>query len=83
MARVSTTYRSLRPVRGGVARIVAQIRTRWPRLPVLLISGYAETMTAATAAGFPVLMKPFSLQALGDAIRVLRERPPLHRDRTG
>jgi two-component system NtrC family sensor kinase len=34
------------------------LRARWPGLPILLTTGYAERVGEAVAAGFRVLTKP-------------------------
>ena len=39
-------------------------RTRHPRLPYLLVSGYSESTAQALRQGFRVLRKPFSLAEL-------------------
>jgi signal transduction histidine kinase len=40
------------------------IRTTYPQLPVVLITGYAEELDRARQTGFPVLPKPFSIEML-------------------
>jgi PAS domain S-box-containing protein len=51
----------------GIA-LAQEIRNRYPRLPVLLTSGYSDAAPAA-ASQFRILRKPFQLQALEKAIR--------------
>jgi PAS domain S-box-containing protein len=48
---------------------VRQLRQRRPALPVLFITGYADTSTLGTQTGAdPVLKKPFSREALAAAV---------------
>jgi signal transduction histidine kinase/CheY-like chemotaxis protein len=52
--------------------LARELRRRRPNLPVLLTSGYAEsTRREAEAEGITVLAKPFRLDLLSDALRVL------------
>jgi DNA-binding NtrC family response regulator len=51
----------------GIA-LAQEIRNRYPRLPVLLTSGYSDVAPTATSQ-FRILRKPFQLQALEKAIR--------------
>ena len=55
------------PVMSGV-ELARTIRSRWPDLPVVLTSGYAHILAAEHGHGFPLLHKPYSLDALGRAI---------------
>jgi PAS domain S-box-containing protein len=48
------------------------IRERWPRMPVLLATGYSEGVRDALEQGFIVLQKPFDLAALEQALREAR-----------
>ena len=45
------------------------VRTRWPELPVLLLSGYSDSSLEAVTRGFRVLRKPYGLEDLEAAIR--------------
>jgi CheY-like chemotaxis protein len=47
-----------------------QLRQRWPDLPVVLTSGYSHVLAAESDHGFPLLHKPYSVEAL---TRVLAE----------
>jgi DNA-binding LytR/AlgR family response regulator len=47
--------------------LATRIRQEFPRLAVLLTSGYVKAANAA--AGFPILRKPYRLEALGRAVR--------------
>jgi signal transduction histidine kinase len=47
------------------------IQTRWPGLPVLLVSGYSERSADAQARGFLVLNKPYSLPDVERRLRAL------------
>jgi len=51
----------------GIA-LAQEIRNRYPRLPVLLTSGYSDVTPTATSQ-FRILRKPFQLHALEKAIR--------------
>jgi CheY-like chemotaxis protein len=48
---------------GGLA-LARRLREKDRRLPVVLMTGYSEAAADATAEGFPVLRKPFTLEAL-------------------
>jgi CheY-like chemotaxis protein len=51
------------------AQLARKIKAQWPRLPVLLVSGFAEA--EAVAADIPRLTKPFRQLELGEAIAAL------------
>lgn len=46
-----------------------QIRSRWPRIKVVLTSGYSHVLANNTRHGFSVLHKPYSVGDLSRAIR--------------
>lgn len=46
------------------------LRERWPELPVVLTSGYSHVLAAESNHGFPLVHKPYSVEALS---RVLAE----------
>jgi two-component system NtrC family sensor kinase len=48
------------------------IRQRYPAMPVLLATGYSDSVREAVAQGFIVLQKPFALAALEQALREAR-----------
>jgi two-component system NtrC family sensor kinase len=48
------------------------IRRRYPAMPVLLATGYSDSVREAVAQGFIVLQKPFALAALEQALREAR-----------
>jgi signal transduction histidine kinase len=50
-------------------------RSSWPRLPVLLVSGYSERASQAQARGFAVINKPYSLPELERRLRLIIETP--------
>ncbi len=52
-----------------LARIV---RGNYSKIPILLTTGYSERAQEAVLEGFSVLQKPYDLQTLSDAIRVLQ-----------
>jgi signal transduction histidine kinase len=43
-----------------------EIVRREPDLPVVLMTGYSEAAASAAAEGFPLLVKPYTMEALGD-----------------
>jgi PAS domain S-box-containing protein len=47
--------------------LAKKIRAKYPKIPVLLTSGYAKALTARH--GWPILRKPYQIAALGEAIR--------------
>jgi nitrogen-specific signal transduction histidine kinase/CheY-like chemotaxis protein len=49
------------------------IRTGWPGLPVLLVSGFSERAAEARAQGLPVIAKPYGLPELERRLRLLVE----------
>jgi CheY-like chemotaxis protein len=53
---------------GGISGIelARKVRDRFPELPVLLTTGYSEQ--AGRAHGFPVLHKPYEMDALASAL---------------
>lgn len=55
---------------GGNGLELAQtIRVRYPRLPVVLTSGYSEIIAKDGADGFNLLRKPYSVKGLSRALR--------------
>ena len=64
---------------GGISglELARKVRDRFPELPVLLTTGYSEQ--AGRAHGFPVLHKPYEMDALASALgSVLNREIPLH-----
>jgi PAS domain S-box-containing protein len=58
--------------------VTRRLRQRWPRMPVVLCSGYAEPAAAATldAASVTFLQKPYALDKLVGALdRAMRKAP--------
>jgi len=51
-------------------QLIAAIKARWPHLPVILATGYAE-LPAGAAQGMPKLAKPFSEADLASTITKL------------
>ena len=51
-------------------QLVASARERWPGLPCLLVSGFAE-LTPEEAGQCPVLAKPFTQAQLAEAVQNL------------
>jgi signal transduction histidine kinase/CheY-like chemotaxis protein len=48
--------------------LAQEIVRREPRLPVVLMTGYSEAAAAAAAEGFPLLVKPYTMEALGHVL---------------
>jgi signal transduction histidine kinase len=48
--------------------LAQEIARREPHLPVVLMTGYSEAAAAAAAEGFPLLVKPYTMEALGDVL---------------
>jgi CheY-like chemotaxis protein len=59
---------------GGITGIelARKLRERFPELPILLTTGYSEQVSATQ--GFPVLQKPYELNALANAISDLLKK---------
>ena len=55
-------------VPGGISgvELARKVRYCFPELPILLITGYSEQ--ASNGHGFPVLQKPYEMDALASAI---------------
>jgi|GEM_PF-7050134 len=53
--------------------LIASLRDKWPNLPAILVSGYADSGTSADPGGQNVvfLAKPYTLIALTDALRAI------------
>jgi CheY-like chemotaxis protein len=49
------------------SQLAASIHERWPGLPVLLATGYAE-LPGGSTLDLPLLSKPFSQRELADAV---------------
>ena len=50
-----------------------EIRRRYPALPIVLTTGYVEAAADARDQGFGLLLKPFSIEALAEALGVPSE----------
>ena len=50
--------------------LAAEIKVRWPELPILLVSGYARTLSS----DLEFLPKPFDSQTLLDRVSALLAR---------
>jgi two-component system NtrC family sensor kinase len=55
------------PDMNGV-QLAKEVRRRFPRLPVLLATGYSEAMPEATALGLAVVAKPYDVNVLSDQL---------------
>jgi signal transduction histidine kinase len=49
-------------------RFAAKVRARWPGLPIVLTSGYSHVLAQEGSHGFPLLPKPYSMEALADIL---------------
>jgi PAS domain S-box-containing protein len=60
---------------GGVSgvQLAKEIRRRYPALPIVLTTGYVEAAADARDQGFGLLLKPFSIEALAEALGVPSE----------
>ena len=54
---------------GGITglELARKLRSRFPELPILLTTGYSEEVGGSH--GFPVLQKPYELEALEGAVQ--------------
>jgi FixJ family two-component response regulator len=50
-----------------------QVRTRWPATPLVLTSGYSHVLSEDKQHGFPLLQKPYSVEALSKALQLARQ----------
>jgi PAS domain S-box-containing protein len=59
---------------GGISgmELARKVRQRFPELPILLTTGYSEQ--AGGTHGFPVLLKPYEMESLANAIGKLLKR---------
>ena len=48
------------------------VRDRWPSVPVVLTSGYSHVLAEETEHGFPLLQKPYSVEAFANTLRQAR-----------
>jgi PAS domain S-box-containing protein len=57
---------------GGVGglQLAREIRRRYPRLPIVLTTGYVESLAAMQDGEFPVLLKPYTVESLAAALGV-------------
>ena len=63
---------------GGMngVELADEIRCRWPTLPVVLTSGYSETLVEGRGSEYDLLRKPYSAEALSRLIRkTCRSKP--------
>jgi PAS domain S-box-containing protein len=49
------------------------VRERWPIIPVVLTSGYSHVLAEEPQHGFPLLQKPYSVEALSKTLREARQ----------
>jgi DNA-binding NtrC family response regulator len=57
---------------GGVSglQLAREIRSRHPHLPVILTTGYVEAASGMKDGEFGLLLKPYSLESLADALKI-------------
>jgi CheY-like chemotaxis protein len=57
--------------------VAGTIRARWPRIPVIIASGYAgdHDQHRIEAAGFPFLQKPIGIDEFNDAVNAAFSPP--------
>jgi CheY-like chemotaxis protein len=48
--------------------LAAELKRSRPGLPIVLTTGYAEAAASASLVGIPVLLKPYQIDALADAL---------------
>ena len=70
------------PGMGGL-ELAKAIRVRWPRLPVVLASGYSHVLAREDDHGFDLLHKPYSADQIGRLLRrviaaACRSEPETH-----
>jgi signal transduction histidine kinase len=58
---------------GGMngVQLAEEVRRRFPKVPVLLATGYSEVMSEATAKGLPVITKPYDSDDLCERVSQL------------
>ena len=56
--------------------LAREIRRRQPNLPVVLTTGYAEAASSMNVDEFELLLKPYSAEALADALGVEARKAP-------
>src|SRR3954447_6718350 len=64
---------------GGISglELAMKVRNRFPELPILLTTGYSDQV--AGSHGFPVLQKPYEMNALASALgNVLKREIAVH-----
>ncbi len=61
------------PGMGGVA-LARRLRTEHPNLPVILTTGYSDTLARDDAHGFELVRKPYSAQQVARALRGVLNR---------
>jgi CheY-like chemotaxis protein len=54
------------------------VRQKWPTIPVVLTSGYSHVLADEPQHGFPLLQKPYSVEALSKTLREAREASTFH-----
>ena len=62
---------------GGMSglELAREIRRRYPHLPVVLTTGYADAASGMQAGEFKLLLKPYSTAALAEALQVGQRHP--------
>ena len=59
---------------GGISglQLAREIRRRYPELPILLTTGYVESVADMNDGEFDVLIKPYTVESLADALGITR-----------
>jgi len=57
----------------GGMDLAREVSQHYPRLPVVLTTGFSEAATAAAQAGFRVLPKPYAIEALASELGAARQ----------
>jgi len=48
--------------------LAQEVVRREPGMPVVLMTGYSEAAASAAAEGFPLLVKPYTIEAMGEVL---------------
>jgi PAS domain S-box-containing protein len=64
----------LMPGSVGGLELARIVREQYPKLPILLTTGYSQSAQQAVSEGFCIVPKPYDLRDLSSAVRNLRSR---------
>jgi len=48
--------------------LAQEVLRREPDMPVVLMTGYSEAAASAAAEGIPLLVKPYTIEAMGEVL---------------